>query len=64
MKAPILSGLDFINGESLLFNGKLVPVILLGVLVGRRLVQVVSQRLFEWQVVIFAVLDGGRLVLL
>jgi hypothetical protein len=54
LKAPILSGLDFINGESLLFNGKLVPVILLGVLVGRRLVQVV----------IFAVLDGGRLVLL
>jgi uncharacterized membrane protein YfcA len=38
-------------------------VILLGVLVGRRLVQVVSQRLFEWLVVIFAVLAGGRLVL-
>ena len=62
LKAPFLSGLDFINGESLLFNAKLVPVILLGVLVGRRLVQVVSQRLFEWLVVIFAVLAGGRLV--
>lgn len=63
LKAPFLSGLDFINGESLLFNAKLVPVILIGVLVGRRLVQVVSQRLFEWLVVIFAVLAGGRLVL-
>ena len=63
LKAALLRrASNFINGESLLFNLKLVPVILLGVLLGRRLVQAVSQRVFEWLVIVFAVLAGVRLV--
>jgi hypothetical protein len=54
--------MSFINGESLLFNLKLVPVILLGIYLGRHLVHAVSQRLFEWLVIIFALIAGGRLV--
>lgn len=61
-KAPFLGGMDFINGESLLFNLKLVPAILLGVYLGRHLVHAVSQRLFEAMVIIFALIAGGRLV--
>lgn len=62
LKVPFLGGLDFINGESLVFNAKLVPVILLGVVVGRKLVHAVSQQTFEWLVIIFAILAGARLV--
>ncbi len=62
LKAPFLGGMSFINGESLLFNLKLVPVILLGIFLGRHLVHAVSQRLFEWLVIIFALVAGGRLV--
>ena len=64
LKAPFLGGMSFINGESLLFNLKLVPVILLGIYLGRHLVHAVSQRLFEWLVILFALVAGGRLVLL
>lgn len=62
LKAPFLGGLDFITAESLLFNAKLVPAILLGVLVGRRFVEAVSQRAFEWLVIVFAIFAGLRLV--
>lgn len=62
LKLPFLGGLEFINAESLLFNAKLAPVILLGVLIGRRLVQAVSQRLFEWLVIVFAIVAGVRLM--
>lgn len=62
LKAPFLGGMSYINGESLLFNAKLVPVILLGIVLGRHLVHAVSQRVFEWMVIIFALLAGGRLV--
>ncbi|MFM1561588.1 MAG: sulfite exporter TauE/SafE family protein [Roseibacillus sp.] len=62
LKLPVLGGLDFINSESLLFNAKLAPVILLGILIGRRFVHAVSQRVFEWLVIIFAIIAGGRLV--
>ena len=64
LKAPFLGGMSFINGESLLFNLKLVPVILLGIYLGRHLVHAVSQRLFECLVILFALVAGGRLVLL
>ena len=62
LKAPFLGGMSYINGESLLFNLKLVPVILLGIYLGRHLVHAVSQRLFEWLVILFALIAGARLV--
>ena len=61
LKAPFLGGMSYINGESLLFNLKLVPVILLGIYLGRHLVHAVSQRLFEWLVILFALIAGARL---
>ena len=61
LKAPFLGGMSYINGESLLFNLKLVPVILMGIYLGRHLVHAVSQRLFEWLVILFALIAGGRL---
>ena len=62
LKLPFLGGLDFVTRDSLVLNAKMVPVILLGVLLGKRLVHAVSQRTFEWLVLIFAVLAGVRLI--
>lgn len=63
LKVPFLSGLSFINGESLIFNAKLAPVILIGVVLGKWLVHAISQRVFEAMVIIFAALAGLRLVI-
>lgn len=62
LKLPFMKGLGFISRESLTLNLMTVPVILIGIFFGRRLVQAVSQRVFEWLVIGFAVLAGIRLM--
>lgn len=62
LKLPFMRGLDMINQETLTLNAMAVPLILIGVLFGKRLVQAVSQRAFEWLVVVFAILAGVRLM--
>ena len=63
IKLPCMSGLNFTTSESLLLNLKLIPLILIGVFFGKHLLQLISQRIFEWMVVGFAVLAGFRLIL-
>jgi uncharacterized membrane protein YfcA len=63
IKLPFMGGLHFTTPESLLLNFKLVPLILLGIFLGRQLLQLISQRVFEWMIIGFAVLAGVRLVL-
>ncbi|KAB2641723.1 MAG: sulfite exporter TauE/SafE family protein [Verrucomicrobia bacterium] len=62
-KVPLSAGLALISPASLLENAKLLPAMWLGVWLGGKLLQRVPQRLFEWLVVIFAVLAGLRLTL-
>ncbi len=62
IKLPFTGGLGMTTGNSLLFNLKLVPVILLGVLTGKWLLVRVSQQWFERIVLIFAVLAGSKLL--
>lgn len=62
LKLPFLGGLKLVTPETLALDAKMIPMILLGVLFGKRLVQSVSQRAFEWLVLIFAVLAGVRLI--
>lgn len=62
IKLPFMGGLEFTTSETLLLNLKLVPFILLGIFVGRRLLQMISQRVFEWMIVGFAILAGVRLL--
>ncbi len=63
IKLPFMGGLSFTTSESLLLNLKLVPVILLGVFCGKYLLKLISQRVFEWMIIGFAVLLGLRLVI-
>lgn len=62
LKLPFMGGLDYTSVESLLLNLKLVPLILLGVFFGRHLLQLISQRVFEWMIVGFAIIAGVRLL--
>ena len=63
IKLPFMGRLSFTTSESLLLNLKLVPLILIGVFFGKHLLQLISQRVFEWMVVGFAILAGFRLIL-
>ncbi|MDA7881301.1 sulfite exporter TauE/SafE family protein [Akkermansiaceae bacterium] len=63
IKLPFMQKLNFTSPESLLLNLKLVPFILIGVFFGKHLLQLISQRVFEWMVVGFAILAGLRLIL-
>jgi uncharacterized membrane protein YfcA len=62
LKLPLTAKLDFTTPESVLINLKLAPLILLGVFCGKSLLKLISQRVFEWMVIGFAVLAGGRLI--
>lgn len=62
IKLPFMGGLSYTSAESLWLNLKLVPLIILGVFLGRQLLQLISQRVFEWMIVGFALLAGVRLL--
>ena len=61
-KVPLSAGLALINPASLLENARLLPAMWLGVWLGRKLLHRVPQRLFEWLVLVFAILAGLRLI--
>jgi uncharacterized membrane protein YfcA len=63
IKLPFMGGLNFTTPETLLLNLKFVPIILVGVFFGKHLLGLISQRVFEWMVVGFAILAGMRLIL-
>jgi uncharacterized protein len=63
VKVPFSANIGLINGPSLLTNVVLLPAVVLGAMIGWRLVKVMSQRVFEWLVFTFAVVAALRLVM-
>jgi len=63
LKLPFSAGQGLITGPTLLFNLLLVPAIALGTWLGRKIVKRISQRLFEWLIVVGSVLAASRLIL-
>jgi uncharacterized membrane protein YfcA len=61
-KAPFLGQLELINAESLHLNLLLLPALVGGILLGRRLIHLVPQRLFEFLLYGFSILAGIRLI--
>lgn len=53
-KIPFSLGLGLIHRDSLLFNVALIPAILIGLFLGRWLLQHVPQRLFDGLILVFA----------
>lgn len=62
LKVPMNANLSLINPESLMFNLRLAPAVVVGVFGGRWLVRHVPQRAFEWMIVVFSALAGLRLI--
>ncbi|WP_193214734.1 TSUP family transporter [Luteolibacter marinus] len=63
LKVPLTRQLDLITRESLWENAKCLPGVFAGVLVGKWLIQRVSQRVFEWMIIGFSLLAACRLLL-
>lgn len=61
-KVPFLGQLELINRESLFLNGLLLPALITGILVGRRLIHLVPQRMFELLLYGFSAIAGIRLL--
>ncbi|MBM3859308.1 MAG: sulfite exporter TauE/SafE family protein [Verrucomicrobia bacterium] len=62
LKVPFSWGLDLITPETLRLNVVLVPVILVGVIVGRVVIERVNQRVFETVVLWLSAVAGARLL--
>src|SRR5207302_9878449 len=62
IKVPFSVSLGLINSVSLLFNVVLFPAVALGIVLGRKLIDIVPQKLFEQLVLIFAALAALRLI--
>lgn len=62
LKLPVMGGFSYTTLESLWLNVKLAPFIFLGIFAGRSLLERISQRLFEWMIVGFALIAGLRLL--
>lgn len=60
-KVPFSAGLGLITGSSLVLNAMLVPLVLMGTFLGRRMVAHVPQHLFEVILLASAVLASARL---
>jgi uncharacterized membrane protein YfcA len=62
LKLPLTHQLDLITRASLIENAKCLPAVFGGVFAGKWLIQRVSQRIFEWMIVVFSILAAGRLL--
>ncbi len=61
-KVPFLGQLDLINPESLKLNLFLLPALIAGILLGRKLIHLVPQRAFEILLYAFSAIAGIRLL--
>lgn len=62
VKVPFSYDLGLINGVSLSLNAVLVPAVGLGILIGRRVITVIPQNLFEFLVLTFTAIASIRLI--
>lgn len=63
LKVPLNAQLNLITVESLWLDLNLLPAVALGVFGGRYLIKHVSQSLFEWMVIVFALVAALRLLI-
>lgn len=61
-KVPLSAHLGLIHGSSLLFNLLLLPAVIAGTVLGRWLIAIVPQRVFELLLLIFAGVASLRLI--
>lgn len=62
VKVPFSANIGLINVPSLLTNLVLLPAVILGAMIGWRVVRIMPQRVFEWVVFAFAVVAALKLI--
>ena len=62
-KVPFMVHLDLINGPSFLLNLKLAPAVLIGALIGRKVLVRINQRWFENLALGLSAIAGAKLLL-
>ncbi|WP_066187321.1 MULTISPECIES: sulfite exporter TauE/SafE family protein [Gracilibacillus] len=62
IKFPFYMSLGIITTESLSFNALLIPVILIGALIGVKIIQIMPQKVFQTLVLLFAAIGAIRLL--
>jgi uncharacterized membrane protein YfcA len=63
LKVPFSASLGLINSASLLLNLLLAPGVVAGVFVGRWLLGMINQSLFEWLMIVFSLVGALRLII-
>lgn len=61
-KIPFSANLGLINGTSLTLVAMLAPVVVIGIGLGKLLVHLVPQKIFEWLLLLSAALGAARLI--
>ncbi len=61
-KVPFSVDLGLIQADSLAFNLRLLPAVLIGLLIGRLVLGVIPQRFFEILLLLFAMISSSKLV--
>lgn len=62
LKLPLVGQLGLVESKMLLWNLAMFPIIALGIFGGKKMLSFVSQRVFEWMIVVFALIAGARLM--
>jgi len=62
IKVPFMTDLNIINTDSLHLDACLAPAVLVGILVGRKVISRIPQKAFEILLYIFSIIAGGRLL--
>lgn len=63
IKLPLYMSLGIMTGESLLFNAKLIIFIIIGALLGVKVIQWMPQKMFQTIVLLFAAIGAIRLII-
>ena len=63
LKLPLLGGVSLITKESLMINLRLAPFVLVGIWLGKLLLKYVPQKLFDFLIIVFAVIAAIRLLI-
>ena len=61
-KVPFSANIGLINADSLMTNLTLLPAVVIGVLIGWPSVKLLSQRTFEWLILVFAFAAALKLI--
>ena len=62
VKLPLNAHFNLINQETIILNILMIPFVVIGIFVGKKLVSIVSQKMFESLVLVFSIIAGIKMM--